>query len=147
MAADFAYFDTGVLVKRCVREAGSRQAAQLLRRYRFLSSALVSVEALAAFSRRKTAGELSERSFTAIVARIRSDRDHWELVELTPAVLNRAEETIEKVKVQTLDALHIASALVFQDLSGMHVSFITADEQQRNAARLVGRPVTWVRSV
>jgi hypothetical protein len=68
------------------------------------------------------------------------------LVELTPAVLNRAEETIEKVKVRTLDALHIASALMFQDLSGMHVSFITADEQQRNAARLVGLPVTWVRS-
>ena len=147
MAADFAYFDTGVLVKRCVREAGSRQAAQLLRRYRFLSSALVSVEALSAFSRRKTAGELSERSFSAIVARIRSDRDHWELVELTPAVINRAEETIEKVEVRTLEALHIASALMFQELSGMHVSFITGDEQQRNAARLVGRPVTWVRSV
>jgi len=105
------------------------------------------VEALSAFSRRKTAGELGERSFSAIVARIRSDRDHWELVELTPAVLNRAEETIEKVEVRTLEALHIASALMFQELSGMHVSFITADEQQRNAARLVGRPVTWVRSV
>lgn len=119
MAADFAYFDTSVLVKRYVREVGSRQAAQLVHRYRFLSSAIVSVEALTAFSRRNTAGELNERSFSAIVARIRSDRDHWELVELTPAVLNRAEETIEKVKVRTLDALHIASALMFQDLSGI----------------------------
>jgi uncharacterized protein len=128
MAADFAYFDTSVLVKRYVREVGSRQAAQLLRQYRFLSSALVSVEALSDFTRRKTAGELSERSFSAIVARIRSDRDHWELVELTPAVLSRAEETIEKVEVRTLDAFHVACAPVFRDVSGVHASFITTDE-------------------
>jgi predicted nucleic acid-binding protein len=86
------------------------------------------VDALSAFSRHKTAGELSERSFSALVARIRSDRDHWELVELTPAVLSRAEETIEKVEVRTLDAFHVACAPVFRDVSGVHASFITTDE-------------------
>ena len=147
MAAQFAYFDTSVLVKRYVREAASERAEELLRRYRFLSSAIVSLEAFSAFSRRKAAGELSERSFDAILSRMRSDRDHWELVELTAAVLNRSEEMIDKAKVRTLDALHIASALLFQDLSGLRVPFITADERQRDGAQLVGLQVTWVVAV
>jgi predicted nucleic acid-binding protein len=147
VAAQFAYFDTSVLVKRYVREAGSKRAAELLRRYRFLSSAIVSLEALSAFSRRKAAGELSERSFDAILSRMRSDRDYWELVEPSAAVLNRSEEMINKAKVRTLDALHIASALMFQDLSGLRVPFITADERQREGAQLVGLQVTWVMAV
>jgi predicted nucleic acid-binding protein len=147
VAAQFAYFDTSVLVKRYVREAGSKRAAELLRRYRFLSSAIVALEALSAFSRRKAAGELSERSFDAILSRMRSDREHWELVEPNAAVLNRGEEMINRAKVRTLDALHLASALVFQDLSGLRLPFITADERQRDGAQLVGLQVTWVAPV
>lgn len=147
MVPQFAYFDTSVLLKRYVREAGSKRAAELLRRYRFLSSAIVSLEALSAFSRRKAAGELSERGFEAILSRMRLDRDHWELVEPSAAVLNRSEEMIDKAKVRTLDALHIASALVFQDLSGLRVPFVTADERQRDGAQLVGLQVTWVAAV
>jgi hypothetical protein len=41
MAAGFAYFDTSVLVKRYVREAGSKRARELLRQYRFLSSTIM----------------------------------------------------------------------------------------------------------
>ena len=147
MAEQFAYFDTSVLVKRYVREAGSKRAAELLRRYRFLSSAIISLEALSAVSRRKAAGELSERSFEAILSRMQSDRQHWARVELSEPVLSRGEAIIDKATLRTLDSLHIASALVFQDLSGLHVPFITADERQREGAQLAGLHVTWVAPV
>ena len=144
MAAGFAYFDTSVLVKRYVREAGSKRARELLRQYRFLSSTIVALEALSAFTRRVAIGDLSERDFAAIVAKLRADRNHWELIKLSAAILNRAEGTIGHARVRTLDALHIASALAFEELSGLHIPFITADERQRDGASLVGLQVTWV---
>lgn len=142
--AAWAYFDTSVLVKRYVREGGARLARELLRRHRVLSCGLAPLEALSAFSCRRAAGELNERSFGAIVARLRADRDHWELVEVNTAVLGRAEEVMAKAQLRALDALHIASAAVFQELSGMRVPFITADERQREAAQQMNFQVTWV---
>jgi len=145
-AAAWGYFDTSVLVKRYVREEGSRLARELARRHRVLSCAIAPLEALSAFARRKAAGELSERSFGAIVARLRADREHWELVEVSASVLGRAEEVIAGTGIRTLDALHIGAAAAFQELSGLRVPFITADDRQDDAARQMGFQVTWVRS-
>ncbi len=41
MPAPWAYFDTSVLLKRYIREAGSAQARASLRRYRFLRTTQV----------------------------------------------------------------------------------------------------------
>ena len=146
MPAAWAYFDTSVLVKRYLHEEGARLARDLLRRYRFLSSSIAPVEALSAFSRRKAAGELSERSFVAIMSRMSADREHWEFIEISAPVLDRAEEVIRRAGVRTLDALHIASALVFRELSGLRLPFVTADERQREAAQRMELMVTWVPS-
>ncbi|MGH7387624.1 MAG: type II toxin-antitoxin system VapC family toxin, partial [Candidatus Methylomirabilales bacterium] len=62
MAGQWAYFDTSVLVKRYVREPGSRRARVLLRRYRFLSSAIAPLEVISALVRRQSAGELTKRN-------------------------------------------------------------------------------------
>ena len=91
---EWAYFDTSVLVKRYVREAGSKRARELLRHHRFLSCAIAPLEAVSAFSRRQVAGELSARNFSAIMSRLRADLGHWELVEVSASVLARAEEVI-----------------------------------------------------
>jgi hypothetical protein len=56
------------VVKRYRQEAGSTQARELLCHHRFVSCAIVPVEALSAFSRRKAAGALSERALRVIVA-------------------------------------------------------------------------------
>lgn len=146
MALAWAYFDTSVVLKRYVREAGSRRARELLRHHRFLSCAIVHVEALSALSRRKAAGDLAERNFGAIVSRMRADRAHWELVELGASVLGRAEKVVQEAGVRTLDALHIASALAFQELSGLRAPFITADERQRDAAQQMGLQAVWIAS-
>ena len=143
MPAPWAYFDTSVFVKRYVREPGSARARALLRRYRFLTSAITPVEAISAVCRRRAAGELTARSFAAILSRLRRDRAYWELVEVSPLVLNEAEALIQRTAVRTLDALHLASALVFQSASGDQVPLITADSRQRDAARRLALEVVW----
>ncbi len=131
----WAYFDTSTLVKRYVRERGSIQARGLLRRYKFLSSSIAPVELLSALTRRHGQSEISEQDYSAILARIKRDRAFWELVELTPSVLTKAEEIVLKWNVRTLDAVHLASAVVFQDSIGRSLPFVTSDERQLMVAR------------
>ena len=107
----WAYFDTSVLVKRYVKEAGLSATRRLLQRFRFLSSAVAPVEALSALSRRRACGELTPRDFFAIRSRLHKDRAYWELVEVSEHVLRQAEALVQKTDVRTLDALHIASAV------------------------------------
>lgn len=144
MPATWAYFDTSVLVKRYIQEQGSVSARGLLRHHRLLTSALAPTEAVSAFRRRQTLGELAENHFMAILSRIRVDRAYWELIELSPLVLNQAEEVIIRTRLRTLDALHLASALTFQAASGLRIPFITSDEQQRDAAEELALEVLWV---
>lgn len=143
-ATRWAYFDTSVLVKRYVKEAGSSASRKLLQRYRFLSSALAPVEALSAFSRRRTTGEITHRDFLAIRSRLYKDRDYWELVELGPIVLSQAEELVQKTGLRTLDAMHVASALMFQAASGLTIPFVTADVRQRDAAESLALNLIWI---
>lgn len=144
MPSEWAYFDTSVLVKRYIREAGSVRARSLLQEHRFLSSAIAPIELMSALSRRLSAGELAERDFAEIRSRILRDRATWELVEITPPVLTQAEDLVQRTTLRTLDALHMATALAFQAVSGLRVPFITGDDRQLEAAERLELNVVWV---
>lgn len=140
----WAYFDTSVLVKRYIKEAGSIATGRLLQRFRFLSSSILPVEAMSALSRRRASGDLAHRDFLAIQSRLRKDRDYWELVEAGEPVLLQAEELVQQTNVRTLDAIHLASAMIFQSESRLTIPFITCDTKQRDAAHVLGFTVIWV---
>lgn len=140
----WAYFDTSVIVKRYVKEAGSLTTRRLLRRFQLLSSSIMPVEAMSAFSRRRASSDLTQRDFLAIRSRLHKDQAYWELVEASETVLLEAEDLVERTNVRTLDAIHLASAIVFQSESGLTIAFITGDAKQRDAARMLGFTVIWV---
>lgn len=139
--SSWAYFDTSVIVKRYVGERGSPEAQRLLRLHRIISSAIAPLELLSALTRRYGQRELSGPDYSAILSRVKQDRDFWELVEVTPAVLARAEETVLKLNVRALDAIHLSSAATFQDFTGTSLPFITSDERQIGAAEKCGLKV------
>jgi predicted nucleic acid-binding protein len=144
VASRWAYFDTSVLVKRYLNEPGSILARTLFRNYRFVSCALVALEAFSTFSRLKAGGELSERNFSAILARVGTDRRQWEFVDLHRPILTLAEEVVERTQVRALGALYVASALALQERSRQALPFVTADERQRQAAQQMRLQVIWV---
>ena len=142
----FAYFDTSALIKRYVREPGSAQVVALLRRHDLLSSAITPVEIMSALGRRRRDRDLSEDAFTATVNRVRSERLHWELIEVGETVLRRAEEMVQgSVPMRSLDAVHIASLMAFQSASGIRSPFVTGDGRQREAATFLGLEIIWIR--
>ena len=144
MAVAWAYFDTSALVKRYVNESGSGATRRLVRQYRFLSSAIAPVEVTSALNRRRNLGDLAERDFAAIRSRVLKDRDYWELIEVGPEVLSRAEQLVQHQPLRTLGAIHVATALSFQSASGLHIPFITGDTQQRQVAEHLQMNVLWV---
>ncbi len=146
MAAPWAYMDTSLILKRYLEESGTAEARQLLRRYRVVSSAITPVEATSALWRRRALGDVAEADLQAILRRLAEDRSHWEFVDLTTDVLDRAEQVIQRAGVRTLDAVHLASALTVQTANDRRrqAQFITSDARQCDAAAGLGLRVTWV---
>ncbi|HEY2917728.1 MAG TPA: type II toxin-antitoxin system VapC family toxin [Candidatus Binatia bacterium] len=130
-----AYFDTSVLVKNYIQEAGSTRVRELLESYEFVSSAMAPIELHSALRRRHRQGELSRQNYASIVSRVKQDRSFWQLVEPVPEVLTKAEDIVVARNVRTLHAVHLASAIIIQDSIGAPLPFITADERQLTAAR------------
>ena len=130
-----AYFDTSALVKNYVQEAGSVQVRELLAAYEFLSSAIAPIELHSAVQRRYRLGEITRPNYNAIVSRVKTDRSFWQLVESVPQVFTKAEEVVLNHNVRTLDAIHLASALIIQQSLNTPIPFISADERQLAAAR------------
>ena len=144
MPPPLAYFDTSVVVKRYVQERGAAQARTLLRRHRVLSSAITPVEVTSALCRRRATGELGAGDLAAILARLHADRANWELIDVSQAVLQQAEQLLHRTRLKTLDAIQVASAHATQGLLGNLLPFVTADARQRDAADLLGLDVIWV---
>ena len=138
------YFDTSVLVKNYIREKGSASAHALLRRHTFISSSITPVELMSALTKKLSTGELLVDDLPAILARIRKDRPYWKLMDVSASVLRQGEELIQKTRMRTLDAIHVASLATFQEASGMRSPFITADGRQMEAATQLGMDVIWV---
>ena len=130
-----AYFDTSVLVKNYIQEPGSARVRKLLGTYEFVSSAIAPIELHSAVRRRYRQGEITRQHYAAILARVKQDRDFWQLVEPVPQVLAKAEELVVAYNVRPLDAVHLASAVDIQDAIGIPLPFITADKRQLAAAR------------
>jgi uncharacterized protein len=141
----FAYFDSSAVVKRYVREQGSAHVSYLMNRHEVLSAVITPVEVLSALRRRKRSGDLTDDEFSTLLNRIQSERIRWELVEISIAVLSRAEEVIQgPVPMRALDAIHVASSVAFQAATSVRVPFVTGDARQREAASQLGLAVVWV---
>jgi predicted nucleic acid-binding protein len=130
-----AYFDTSALVKIYIHEAGSSRVRGLLTSYEFLSSAITPIELHSAVQRRRRQDEITQPNYNSIVSRFAKDRSYWQLVEVVPQILSKAEELVKTANVRTLDAIHIASAIIIQDSFTTPLPIISADERQLAAAQ------------
>lgn len=137
----WVYCDTSAMAKRYVREAGRQALLKLLNRRRVASSVLMPVELHSAFVRRTREGTLATVALPRLFSRVGSDRRHWTLVETTSEVLDEAQRLVEAHPLRTLDAVHIASARVFQQHLRAPVLFVSADRRQLDAARREGLTV------
>lgn len=129
-----AYVDSSVVLRVAFGEADRLEAWS--RMTRPVSSELLRIECLRTLDRARLRGVLAEPD----VARIRADLleliDAFELIALDDQVKTRAAEPFP-TRLGTLDALHLASALLMRDETE-GLAFATHEQELAVAAAAVG---------
>jgi predicted nucleic acid-binding protein len=127
------------LVKRYVREIGSRWFREQVGQFQLLTSTLAIVEIPAARARRKRDGTISafefHRSRTQFTRHLQAGQ--YLLLPATLDVIEQAALLTYRLPLAGYDAVHLATALDYLQVAGVEMSqfcFLTADEQLRRAA-------------
>jgi predicted nucleic acid-binding protein len=130
-----AYLDTSALLRLVLREPGALE--ELRSCEALVASELIAVESLRTLDRLRLQGALS----TEDAASRRETTMEWleavDLVLLQRPILVRASEPFP-TPIGTLDALHLSTALVWQDRMGRRLVMATHDRDLALAARSFG---------
>ncbi len=140
------YADSSVLVKRHVDEIGSawfRALADLSAGNLIITARLSTIEVYSALNRRLREAHLDVADYTQIA----NDFDalcatEYELIELTPLLVERTRSVLERYPLRAYDAVQLASALVVREAlasAGLPPpTFLGADDRLLNAVRAEG---------
>ncbi len=104
---------------------------------RAYTSDLAAVEARRIIDRLRLDGTLDDGGVVAALEQLARIMGSIGRIGLTRVVLRRASLPMATA-VKTLGALHLASALLFQERRGVSLVFATHDSQQATAARALG---------
>lgn len=134
------YFDSSVLLRVVLGERG--RLKEWSRTSSAVTSEITRVECLRALDRLRLEGGMVDRDLARRRATVLSMLAGFELVRLNRAVLERAAEPFP-VRIRTLDALHVASALMVRPRFPA-LRFATHDVDLGVAAAAEGLPVLGV---
>ena len=130
-----AYLDTSALLRIVLREPA---ALDDLRTYDGLvSSELIAVESARTIDRLRIQGALTTDEAAERLRVLNEWLEAIDLVLLRPPVLSRASEPMP-MSIGTLDALHLATALIWRDRIGALPEMATHDAALGAAARAFG---------
>ena len=130
-----AYIDTSALLRIVLREPG---ALDDLRSYDSLvSSELIAIESPRTIDRLRLQGSLTADEAADRVRTVNDWLEAIDLVLLRPPVLSRASEPMP-MPLGTLDAMHLATALIWRDRVGPLPAIATHDSMLGTAALAFG---------
>ena len=130
-----AYLDTSALLRIVLREAG---ALGDLRTYdRLVSSELIAVESARTIDRLRNQGALTMDEAAQRIGLVNDWLEAVDLVLLRPPVLSRASEPMP-LPLGTLDAIQLATALIWRERQGPLPQMVTHDAALGAAARGFG---------
>lgn len=133
-----AYLDTSALLRHVLGEAGA--LADLRSCEGFVSSELLAVESMRTIDRLRLRGSLSAEEAASRRTVVAEWLEAVDLVLLQRPILARASEPFP-TPLGTLDALHLATALVWQDRMHQALVIATHDRDLALAARSFGLAV------
>jgi uncharacterized protein len=129
------YLDASALVKRYVAERGSEDMARLIVAADGVGTSLISrAETSAALAKAVRVGALSRADGTVALQVFRSEWSQLIRVQATEVVLTRADRLAWELGLRGYDAVHLASALIWQEGVGESVTLATYDRQLWEAA-------------
>jgi uncharacterized protein len=139
-----AYVDASVLLRIALRQPDALSEWRDIEQG--VSSALVMTESLRTLDRLRLRAKLPDAEIASRRAKILELVESLELVEIDPVVLDRAAQPMP-TELGTLDAIHLATALLWKEMSHAHLTMATHDGALGLAARAHGLPVVGVARV
>lgn len=130
-----AYIDTSALLRLVLREPGALE--ELRSHDALISSELIAVESCRTIDRLRLQGSLTTEEAAVRLRAVTEWLEAIDLVLLRPPVLSRASEPLP-TPLGTLDAVHLASALIWRDRMGSLSTVATHDTALGLAARTFG---------
>ncbi len=146
---EFYYLDTSAAAKRYIAEPGSAWIRSILDSASLsliVSSRLLRVEMISAFTRRHREGILNQSDYDTIVAAFYDDCvRQYHLAGDDDPVLDLACALMERHPLRAYDAVHLATALVaersFHTTGLPALLFLSSDDRLLDAARTEGLSV------
>ena len=138
-----AYVDTSVLLRVALGQADALPEWRQVDRG--VTSALTRVEGLRTLDRLRLRARLADAEVAHRRAIILQLLDSLELVEVDSLVLDRAAQP-QPTELGTLDAIHLATALLWRETMGAELVMATHDVALATAAQAHGFRVVGVRS-
>ena len=130
-----AYVDTSVLLRIALGQSNALSEWRQIERG--VSSGLITTESLRALDRVRLRAQMSDFEVARRRSTILALLDALEIVEIDSPVLERAAQPMP-TELGTLDAIHLASALLWRDTMGLDLVMTTHDEALGLAARAHG---------
>jgi len=129
------YLDASALVKRYVAEPGTREVAEAIAGAEVVGTSLISrAETSAALGKAVRIGALTRQEAASALQVFRSEWANLVRVQATEVLVARADELAWELGLRGYDAVHLASALLWQDGMGQSVTVATFDRQLWEAA-------------
>lgn len=132
-----AYLDSSALLRLVLREPGAVPLEELTSREGIISSELVAIECPRTIDRLRLRGSLSTEEASSRSSVIKDWLEAVDLVLLQRPILSRASEPFP-TPLGTLDAMHLATALVWRDRMEQELVMMTHDGGLATAARAFG---------
>jgi predicted nucleic acid-binding protein len=129
-------------VKLYVREPGTDETKARLNGAAMVATSRVAYpEARAALARRQRESAITRGALARAVSALDRDLGRFVVVELSAKVARRAGELAERRALRGFDAIHLASALEMEELTGAAPTFCCFDDRLREAACAEGLSV------
>ncbi len=136
-----AYVDSSVILRKLLSQPAALREWVLIRGGPV--SRLAEVECLRALDRMRVDGALNDQQVSAARESLYRTLASFEVVEVSRTVLSRAAQPTPTA-LGTLDAIHLASAIIWRDRTKKTAAFATHDESLAIAARAQGFRVVGV---
>jgi predicted nucleic acid-binding protein len=136
------YADTSALVKKYVQEAGSEQVIAFFDQHPLIGTAvLTQAEVASALSKAMRSGWVDE---SAILTAWQDFLAHWPAyirLPVTAGIVEHAAAIAQQHGLRAYGAIHLASALAWEDVTGDEVIFVCYNQNLAKAAGQEGLQV------
>ena len=133
------YLDTSALVKRHIQEMGTNDVISWMRAAQTIGMSVITrAEAAAAFARMVRMSVIDKPTAESLLSEFRQHWPQYIRLRVTEITIARADAMAWEMGLRGYDAVHLASAVMWQEALQEPVTMVTYDRQLWEAAAQIG---------